>query len=165
MPSCRLCKNHFPIKLKIDGKIRNLQNRKYCLKCSPFGSGNTCKLEKIPIINTEKKKRDNKKYRKWQRKARKERKQRLVEISGGKCVVCGYSRCIKALEFHHIDDKEEKSFGLTNKGMLTKWDKLLEEIKKCVLVCSNCHREVHTGMHQKLIEQWNSDAGLVTALV
>ena len=46
MPLCRKCETPFPVKKEIDGKVRNLQNRKYCLTCSPFGSGNTKKLEK-----------------------------------------------------------------------------------------------------------------------
>ncbi|MCK9458534.1 MAG: HNH endonuclease [Proteobacteria bacterium] len=150
MPLCKLCKKKFPSKLKIDGKIRNLHNRKYCLECSPFGCGNTKKLEiqHIPLTTEEKRKRDNEKYKKWQRKARKNRKIELVKMCGGACSECGYNRCMKALEFHHknMDEKQEKSFGFSSKGMLARWDKLIEEVKKCVLVCSNCHREIHDGM-------------------
>lgn len=148
MPICKLCNNKFPKKIVIDGKFRNLQNRKYCLTCSPFGCGNTKKLEKI-LPPDEEKRKHNAKYKKWQRKARKERKQKLVNLLGGQCCLCGYSKCLKALEFHHkyMDEKKEKGFGLSTNGMLGSWDKLLEEVKKCILVCANCHREIHDGLH------------------
>lgn len=153
MPLCKKCEMQFPFKLEIDGKIRNLQNRKYCLTCSPFGSGNTKKLE---IDESYKSYKKNEKYAKWQKKARKERKEQLVSLAGGKCIICGYNRCNAALEFHHKneDEKTDKGFGVSQNGMLAKWDKLKEEIKKCVLVCSNCHREIHNGMHKDLIESW-----------
>ena len=152
MPLCKLCEKKFPIKKVIDGKTRNLQNRKYCLECSPFGSGNTRKLELPPA------KEKNKKYYRWQKKARKERKLKLAELLGGKCVICDYHRCAKALEFHHVDEstKEDKGCGLC---FLSRWDKLLEEIKKCVLLCSNCHREVHEDLHLELSKQWKDRCG------
>jgi len=122
----------------VDGKIRNFQRRKYCLDCSPFGSGNTRNLE-TP------KKSDSDRYYKWQKNARRERKEKLVEIMGGKCCKCGYNKCIKALEFHHKDPntKNSKSRSFGDRGMLTKWKTLIEESKKCILVCANCHREIH----------------------
>lgn len=40
-------------------------------------------------------------------------KERLVEIFGGKCQVCGYNKAISALEFHHLNP-EEKEFSLGN---------------------------------------------------
>lgn len=159
MPLCRLCSNHFAIKVIIDGKVRNLQRRKYCLGCSPFGSGNTRKLESPPLTvqGKGKRKRNKAKYAKWQSKARKERKQKLIELCGGKCIICGYQRCQKALDFHHKEEGEKtyKGFGLSANGMLAKWSTLLEEVKKCVLLCSNCHREVHAGWHQDKVKQWN----------
>lgn len=147
MPVCKLCNEKFPTKLEIDGKTRNLQHRKYCLDCSPFGSGNTKKLEKPGLTMREKKERDAEKYRKWQKKARLERKAKLVAMKGGKCSICGYDRCIKALEFHHKGDKEDKSFSVAANGMLARWEKLVREVKKCILVCANCHREIHDGLH------------------
>ena len=71
-------------------------------------------------------------------------KEKAVEYKGGKCVVCGYDRCLKALEFHHINP-EEKDFTLgsnTNRS----WEKVKIEIDKCVLLCANCHREIHDGL-------------------
>lgn len=68
---------------------------------------------------------------------------KLVEYKGGKCVICGYDKCIQSLEFHHIDPKE-KDFTIS--GKTKAFDKMKKEIDKCMLVCSNCHSEIHCGM-------------------
>lgn len=72
--------------------------------------------------------------------ARQKRKQELVYIMGGKCSLCGYNRCIAALEFHHID-KSQKERGLSS-GNCHSWEDDVKEVKKCALVCSNCHKEI-----------------------
>lgn len=73
-------------------------------------------------------------------------KSRLVEAMGGKCLICDYSKCHDALEFHHINP-EEKEFGLgAIRGSIVSWAKIVQEAKKCILVCSRCHREIHAGM-------------------
>ena len=141
MPTCLLCDNDFPTKLLIDGKVRNLQRRKYCLICSPFGSGNRRKLITGGDTAVEGVKAASK-YIKWQRKARRERKLKLIALMGGGCLVCGYSKCIAALDFHHRDPAE-KSFSLASQGILRKWDGVLEEAKKCDILCRNCHAETH----------------------
>ena len=72
-----------------------------------------------------------------------ERKKKLIEIAGGQCCDCGYKRNIAALEFHHVNP-EEKLFGIDlRKCSNLQWDRLVEEVKKCILICSNCHRERH----------------------
>ncbi len=68
-------------------------------------------------------------------------KEKLVEYKGGKCERCGYNKCITALEFHHLDPNE-KEFGVGNFEVLS-FDKCKKEVDKCILVCSNCHREIH----------------------
>jgi DNA-binding CsgD family transcriptional regulator len=70
-------------------------------------------------------------------------KEKLVEYKGGKCEKCSYKRCIAALDFHH-KIPGEKDFGISQFRNL-KWKTLLEEVDKCMLVCSNCHREIHNG--------------------
>ncbi|MEI8232900.1 MAG: HNH endonuclease signature motif containing protein [bacterium] len=74
-------------------------------------------------------------------------KKKLVESRGGQCQVCGYSRCLIALDFHHLDSTT-KQFELSQRDLTRSWDKILVEAKKCILVCSNCHREIHAGMMQ-----------------
>lgn len=73
MPTCKLCNDKFPTKITIDGKVRNLQTRKYCLNCSPFGCGNTKKLEKVFYQPSDEEIRfkQNDKYKKWQKMAKK----------------------------------------------------------------------------------------------
>jgi 5-methylcytosine-specific restriction endonuclease McrA len=68
----------------------------------------------------------------------------LVDEAGGRCRICGYDRCIAALEFHHIHPRE-KSFGLAQRGITRAIEKVREEAAKCVLLCANCHVEVETG--------------------
>lgn len=85
------------------------------------------------------------------RKAVKKRRLRLREMSriykGGKCAICGYNRCQSALVFHHINP-DEKKFGLSAGGFTRSWDKTKSELDKCILLCSNCHMEVHDKITQ-----------------
>ncbi|EKD80311.1 MAG: hypothetical protein ACD_40C00144G0002 [uncultured bacterium] len=76
---------------------------------------------------------------------RRKLKKMAVELKGGKCQICGYNKYIGAMDFHHIDE-ENKSFDLSSKGLTRSWDRIKEEINKCALVCSNCHREIHAGV-------------------
>ncbi len=69
----------------------------------------------------------------------------LVEEHGGHCVICGYDRCVGALDFHHVDSKQ-KSFGVGNAGMTYSLERMRDEAKKCVLLCKNCHAEVELGI-------------------
>lgn len=71
-------------------------------------------------------------------------KQKAVDYKGGKCFNCGYSKCNDALEFHHIDGNT-KEFGISD-GQTRKWERVEKELDKCVLVCANCHREIHAGI-------------------
>ncbi len=85
------------------------------------------------------------------REAVKKRRKRLREMAraykGGKCAICGYNLCQRALSFHHINSKE-KEFGLSSRGLTRSWKKIKEEIDKCVLLCANCHMEVHDKITQ-----------------
>lgn len=76
----------------------------------------------------------------------------LVSIKGGGCKLCGYNKCPAALEFHHLDPAE-KEFQINKRWSMSD-EKLLKELDKCVLLCSNCHREVH----------WKLDRGMTTGL-
>jgi 5-methylcytosine-specific restriction endonuclease McrA len=68
-----------------------------------------------------------------------------IEYKGGKCSNCGYNTCYEALEFHHLN-ADGKDFGISDKGYTRSWAKIKKELDKCVLLCSNCHREVHAGL-------------------
>ncbi len=69
-------------------------------------------------------------------------KQMALEYKGNKCSICSYDRCTQALEFHHLDPNE-KEFAIGYKGETRSWERTKKELDKCILVCSNCHREIH----------------------
>ena len=75
-----------------------------------------------------------------------ERKQEILNtLFDGGCCLCGYNKCLQAIEFHHINPKL-KSFSLDiRKLRQVTYEAVLEEAKKCVALCANCHREVHHG--------------------
>lgn len=69
----------------------------------------------------------------------------LVAEAGGACVVCGYSRCVRALHFHHRDPAS-KAFALSGHGYTHGIAALRMEASKCSLLCSNCHAEMEDGV-------------------
>jgi hypothetical protein len=71
-------------------------------------------------------------------------KQTLVAEAGGRCQICHYSRCLAALEFHHLDPSA-KAFAVSKRGAHS-IARLRTEVRKCVLLCSNCHAEVEAGL-------------------
>lgn len=73
---------------------------------------------------------------------RKKLKIQAIEYKGGCCELCGYNKFVGALDFHHKDPKT-KEFSISSKGYTRSWGKVKEELDKCVLLCSNCHREIH----------------------
>ena len=75
----------------------------------------------------------------------------LAEEAGGRCCLCGYDKCIGALEFHHLDPRE-KRLGMGYGGFAHALSKLREEAKKCVLLCANCHAEVENGVSTLSLE-------------
>lgn len=78
------------------------------------------------------------------RKRRRKVREMSIEYKGGQCTQCGYNRCFDALEFHH-QDSSKKDFGISDKGYTRSWEKIRAELDKCVLVCANCHREIHAN--------------------
>ena len=70
-------------------------------------------------------------------------KKKAVQYKGGKCCKCGYDKCQDALDFHHVNPNE-KDFAISAKGYLKSWEKIKTELDKCLLVCANCHREIHS---------------------
>ena len=79
------------------------------------------------------------------KKFRQNKKLELVEMFGGKCVVCEYNRTVRNLTFHHIDPKTKK-FCISTGGHNLAFDKVVAEAKKCILVCCRCHGEIHEGL-------------------
>lgn len=72
-----------------------------------------------------------------------DRKKQLVDRAGGKCEICGYNKNYASLIFHHRDIAT-KSFGICGRNLSDKpFTRLLSEADKCMLLCHNCHTELH----------------------
>lgn len=165
---CRNCKKEFSNRCKINGKIRMLNKRKYCLDCSPFGLHRTRPIESKPEIGKIPnfkicgkckqnkpsdefyKRRNNSSLSSYCKKcSNKECQDRAIKFKlmaikykGGSCKKCGYNKCNNALEFHHINPKiKDFSIGLLRKRDFNNIVK--KELDKCDLLCANCHREEH----------------------
>ena len=81
-------------------------------------------------------------YQAQQRRGQK-RKLELLEIKGKRCSSCGYQKNSAALEFHHENPKE-KDFQLDLRSLSNrKWEVIIQEAEKCILLCANCHAELH----------------------
>lgn|SRR3989338_5693498 len=100
-----------------DATPRNLIDRKYYLR------------NRIKIYQ-----------RKMQRRWR--IKQNMVGLMGSECRLCGYKKCISALEFHHKN--KEKDFNIADLIKNSSEQNVLKEVQRCILVCANCHRELHS---------------------
>lgn len=76
-------------------------------------------------------------------------KVKAIAYKGGKCEICGYSKCPAAFDFHHVDPSV-KDFGIS--GNTRSFEKLRPELDKTMLLCANCHRELHDEKHVAAIE-------------
>jgi len=86
---------------------------------------------------------------KLKRNARNYELKRLSEFEQWKrtlsCSKCGenHPACI---EFHHVDpSKKEKTISYLRNSK----KKLQEELKKCIVLCANCHRKLHYEEHER----------------
>ena len=123
---CKDCKQHLkPICFVQTGKT-SAGNIKYSVRCKK--------------CNKEHKKHNHPSFRKQSVVIE------FIQLQKIKCVVCSYDKLKAALEFHHIDPTQ-KEFGIS-----AAWSKsnaieiIKEEMKKCIIVCNRCHREIHAGL-------------------
>ena len=159
MPICKNCNEKFPNRIVLKNKERNLCKRKYCLTCSPFGLHNTRDLNaEIHEGSLKMCSICNKEYlynrgtgsttiqcSNCKVNERRHRiKKQLVEYKGGRCIGCKYKKYVGALQFHHLDPNE-KDFQISG-SHCRNFEKLKKEVDKCVLLCGNCHSEVHAGI-------------------
>lgn len=83
-------------------------------------------------------------YKKWAAsESRRKLKLKAIKYLGGKCIKCGYNKCVDALDFHHRSPID-KDFSIS--GSVRKWEIIKAELDKCDLLCSNCHREEHSRL-------------------
>jgi hypothetical protein len=153
---CPKCNNEVP-KFYFDknGKKHNCQRRKYCFICSPFGQHNTIKLEELkngrgkcklcgkPVQRNS---NSSKCYSCFFNQRQSQMILKVQDIVGDKCWICGYNRTWRNIAFHHVD-KSQKLFGLTTREFVGyKWSRVFIEMQKCVVVCMNCHGEIHDNI-------------------
>lgn len=117
LKTCEICEKQFET-------LPGGASRKYCFECSPSYPKGGSRANTIKAL-------------------RKAMKKAAVKRKGGKCERCGYNKCLDALHFHHINS-DEKEFGLAQSGYTHSWETYLEEVNKCLLVCANCHAEIHS---------------------
>lgn len=155
MRLCKKCNEEIPNRVRIDNKLRIINKRKFCLKCSPFGKHNTKQLDKIDLTDKKvvcsgchrkyivSRKKGNSSVRCnacYTRERRRKLKEKAIVYKGGKCKFCNYNGCHTSLGFHHKDDSK-KEFGIAGNNF--SWEKIKKELDKCELVCANCHGEIH----------------------
>jgi predicted nucleic acid-binding Zn ribbon protein len=126
---------------------------KRCVVCNNSLNGNRTKFCSIECNNSSKyinnKSKINTNSYARQQKIYKERKILLTKRLGGCCKNCGYDKNLSALEFNHIDT-ENKKFNIDGRHISNlKFDRLIEEVEKCELLCANCHREHHNPQLDK----------------
>jgi hypothetical protein len=141
---CSKCRSKNTPRCKLCGKITcvngdhkcsnvDLQGERYCEICN-------CVLKNSNWERWSKICRKCSK-RKWRRIEKDQRKQLILDW-GGKCKVCGYNKCVAALNFHHKDSSEKYEWNVKGKAGAS-----IREIKshpeRFELVCVRCHVEIH----------------------
>jgi 5-methylcytosine-specific restriction endonuclease McrA len=140
---CKTCKNQYAAKYrsKPENKQKSAEYAKEYIKnpsnrdrkntyLRQYRKGEKAKLTK----NT------------WRKEWTARENQKAVEYKGGKCSICGYVRCLAALDFHHKNPKEKDGYGTGALKAHWTFERNKKEIDKCVLVCVRCHREIHAGV-------------------
>ena len=154
MEQCKLCGLSFERFKIIDGVKRDCHGRKKCFDCLPFGKrvyaskvGTQCKCGacgKQYLYTGRKSGSSTETCRTCYGKlTRHELKKKAVDYKGGKCQCCGYNKCLAALEFHHTDPSK-KSPTYHKRFCYWGFERQKEELENCIIVCSNCHREIHS---------------------
>lgn len=160
---CKQCGNEFNLYQNIDGINTNLYRRTICLNCKPYSSNRRINAE-LKLDNKRQCSKCNeikdlshfyfticKDCYNKSKKLDKERKREIIK-SKLSCSNCGYNKCIAALDFHHLNPGE-KEIGISQ--LIKKncsIEKIEEELKKCIVLCANCHRELHYNERQNEIE-------------
>jgi hypothetical protein len=83
----------------------------------------------------------------YKKRIRSAKKKKAIQLFGSKCQICDYNKCQNSLNFHHIDPSLKK-FEISNAFCRDKIsdEEVAEELKKCILICANCHNEIHAGI-------------------
>lgn len=68
-------------------------------------------------------------------------KRSLIPLFGSACQRCGYTKCLRALQFHHTDSSHKKDYSST--GLRTSLAEVEQYPDRFILLCANCHFEHH----------------------
>ena len=125
-----LCNAHYIRERKglpMDAPVRNRTKNSYCIECgkkttSKGGFGRCSKHYKN--------------RRRWIIK------EALIKVFGGKCQRCEKSFNQYVYDFHHIS-KDDKKHSIAMIIVNGSFSEIGRELSKCILLCANCHREVH----------------------
>ena len=165
------CGKGIPSDAKIDGETHNLRNRTQCLSCLPLGSSpysarypESEQSELRKAANRVKQRKHTKKFAEEHgdyraNMVRRGRKAAFLRLLGGACLHCGYDKLARNLVFHHTGSKE---FELTERAFQFGFKKILPEAKKCILLCHNCHGEIHDGLFDGVIERERMDVMMLS---
>jgi hypothetical protein len=149
--TCRKCQVSKPISDFYRDVSRKDGLRNWCKICCANYQTNL-RVTHPDIVNetdrkSKRKRRNhiNEYMRDYMKERRAEIKNELIRNTGGHCIICGYNKCLSALDFHH-KDPIAKSFELAKGIGRKKIEEVRKEAEKCVLLCCRCHKEVHEGL-------------------
>jgi hypothetical protein len=129
----------------------NCKLYKRCRKCSYGHKTGSSKYSSIPSHNGT--------ATKYISERRKQLRIKYIQKLGGKCIKCGYNKYYGSLHFHH-KNPEDKLYTLSEKHFNLSIKKIELEVEKCIVLCSNCHGEVHEFMRQgKTLEDFLQNTG------
>lgn len=180
---CNQCKKEVFVNQKINGKWHKISKNRLCFDCKPLYSdikNHITKMHRtdghginklcpkcLKILSLDNFSNNNKDGYKTtlckkcslykSRNSRRRFKQDCIDFLGGRCSICSYNKCPDALEFHHIVPGK-KDFSISKFPGTIITDKVIEELSKCRLLCSNCHRELHYSITE---ERYAKDMDLV----
>lgn len=160
--SYRLCACGRAIHLstRVNGKLKNFQHRRRCLRCLPFGMKRGRWHGIVTRTPDEASRACRERLRARYRERRLElgrcpvtamrisRRRFVVDLVGAACQLCRYGRCKRNLVFHHVTGKKE--LMLSSPSFQVRLSSMVKELRKCAVVCHNCHGEIHEG----LVDVW-----------
>jgi len=159
MKICKNCQKEIPAYQEVEGQLKQLTSRSYCLECSPFGKRNTRRIHIQREQISQKHCVECGREYPWNKnnvcstcrtfKRRESQRNKAISYRGGKCLLCENDDH-DVLTFHHKDPKEKK-FNLCGSWQ-KKWHILKEELDKCEILCANCHIKLHRRQNNKKMQ-------------
>lgn len=150
---CSICKKRKPVYLFTKNSSKKDGLGCYCKKCQNeynkqrYPKNREKFLQRTNIYYKSHKKERQEYYKKHTQYYQKNKKIRylknrkiLINLKINGCAICGYNKCVNALNFHHTNPKDKEFY--INAYTITKKN-IVEELNKCILLCSNCHDEIH----------------------